>query len=90
MGRELPDSIRRGQRITGMTSGQDSLPVASSLFDFKQRGETGTWLSELIPHHGKIVDDIALIKTIHTDRDQSRPRPSPSSKAAASSPDARA
>ncbi len=66
-GQELPDSIRRGQRITGMTSGQDSLPVASSLFEFKQHGETGTWLSELLSHHGKIVDDIALIKTVHTD-----------------------
>ena len=66
-GQELPDSIRRGQRITGMTSGQDSLPVASPLFEFKQHGETGTWLSELLSYHAKIVDDIALIKTIHTD-----------------------
>ncbi len=64
---ELPSSIRMGQRITGMTSGQNSLPVASSIFNFKQYGQSGTWLSELIPHHGKIVDDIAIIKTVNTD-----------------------
>jgi hypothetical protein len=66
-GAELPDSVRMGQRITGMTSGQSSLPVASSIFKFQQYGQNGTWLSELIPHHGKIIDDIALIKTVHTD-----------------------
>ena len=66
-GQELPDSVRQGQRITGMTSGQDSFPVASSIFKFNQHGETGTWLSELIPHQGKIVDDVAYIKTVHTD-----------------------
>ncbi|MDA1313083.1 MAG: DUF1501 domain-containing protein [Acidobacteria bacterium] len=66
-GQELPDSIRQGQRITGMTSGQDSLPVASSIFEFKQHGQSGTWLSELIPHQSKIVDDVAYIKTLHTD-----------------------
>jgi len=66
-GQELPDSVRRGQRITGMTSGQDSFPVASSIFKFNQHGETGTWLSELIPHQGKIIDDVAYIKTVHTD-----------------------
>jgi hypothetical protein len=66
-GTELPASIRMGQRITGMTSGQSSLPVASSIFNFKQYGQSGAWLSELIPHHGKIVDDIAIIKTTNTD-----------------------
>jgi len=66
-GQELPDSVRGGQRITGMTSGQDSLPVAASLFDFHQHGQSGTWLSELLPHHGKIVDDVALVKTVQTD-----------------------
>ena len=50
-----------------MTSGQDSFPVASSIFKFRRHGQSGTWLSDLIPHHGKIVDDIALIKTMHTD-----------------------
>lgn len=66
-GKELPDSVRNGQRITGMTSGQSSFPVARSMFDFKQHGQSGTWVSELLPHHGKIVDNIALIKTVNTD-----------------------
>jgi hypothetical protein len=66
-GTELPDSVRRGQRITGMTSGQSSLPVASSIFQFKQHGQSGAWLSELLPHMAKVVDDIAIIKTVHTD-----------------------
>ncbi len=66
-GTELPDSIRRGQRITGMTSGQDSFPVVAPIFDFKQHGQSGTWLSELLPHTAGIVDDIAIIKTINTD-----------------------
>ncbi len=66
-GSELPASVRMGQRITGMTSGQKTLPVASSIFNFKQYGKSGTWLSELLPHHGKIVDDIAIIKTVNTD-----------------------
>jgi hypothetical protein len=66
-GTELPATVRMGQRITGMTSGQSSLPVASSIFKFSQQGQTGTWLSELLPYHGKIVDDICLIKTANTD-----------------------
>ena len=66
-GKELPDSVRNGQRITGMTSGQSSFPVARSIFDFQQHGRSGTWLSELLPHHGKIVDDIAIIKSVNTD-----------------------
>jgi hypothetical protein len=64
---ELPASVRMGQRITGMTSGQSSLPVAPSIFKFSQHGKSGTWLSELLPHHAKIVDDIAIIKTVNTD-----------------------
>src|SRR6188474_2050699 len=66
-GTELPDSIRRGQRITGMTSGQDSFPVAAPTFKFSRHGKTGTWLSELLPHTAKIVDDIAIVKTMNTD-----------------------
>ena len=66
-GTELPDSIRRGQRITGMTSGQSAFPCVKSLFRFKQHGQSGTWVSELLPHTAKIVDDIAVIKTMHTD-----------------------
>jgi hypothetical protein len=66
-GTELPDSVRMGQRITGMTSGQSSFPVVSSIFRFQQHGQSGAWLSELLPHTAKIVDDITLIKTVHTE-----------------------
>ncbi len=66
-GTELPDSVRRGQRITGMTSGQGTLPVASSIFKFRQCGESGSWVSELLPYTAKIVDEITIIKTVHTE-----------------------
>ncbi|HUS07362.1 MAG TPA: DUF1501 domain-containing protein [Bryobacteraceae bacterium] len=66
-GTELPGSIRMGQRITGMTSGQSSLPVASSIFDFKQHGKSGAWFSELLPYMAKSADDFAIIKTVNTD-----------------------
>lgn len=66
-GTELPASVRMGQRITGMTSGQDSLPVAPSIFKFSQHGQSGAWISDLLPHTGKIADDIALIRTMHTE-----------------------
>jgi hypothetical protein len=56
-----------GQRITGMTSGQSSLPVARSIFKFQQYGESGAWVSELLPNIAKIVDDITIIKTMNTD-----------------------
>ncbi|MBI5396740.1 MAG: DUF1501 domain-containing protein [Verrucomicrobia bacterium] len=64
---ELPDSIRMGQRITTMTSGQKSFPVAPSIFKFAQHGNSGAWLSELLPHTAEIVDDLAFIKTMHTE-----------------------
>src|SRR5690349_4363385 len=66
-GTELPDSVRKGQRITGMTSGQSSFPVAAPIFKFQQAGQSGAWISELLPHTAKIVDDIAIIKTLNTD-----------------------
>ncbi len=66
-GTELPDSVRKGQRITGMTSGQSSFPCVNSLFKFSQHGKSGTWVSELLPHTAKIVDDITIIKTMNTD-----------------------
>ncbi len=66
-GQDLPDSVRRGQRITGMTSGQDRLPVAASAFEFQRHGQSGTSLSELLPHTAKVVDNIALVKTVQTD-----------------------
>ncbi len=66
-GTELPASVRMGQRITGMTSGQSTLPVARSIFKFQQHGQSGAWLSELLPHTAGIVDDIAIIKTTNTE-----------------------
>jgi hypothetical protein len=66
-GIDLPDSIRMGQRITGMTSGQSTLPVAPTIFKFAQHGQSGAWLSELLPHTAKIADDITIVKTVHTD-----------------------
>jgi hypothetical protein len=63
---QLPNSIRQGQRITTMTSGQSRLPVAPSKFRFRRHGQCGTWISELLPHTAKMVDDIAVVKTVHT------------------------
>lgn len=63
---DLPDSVRQGQRITTMTSGQARLPVAPSKFRFSKRGESGTWVSELLPHTGGVTDELALIRTVHT------------------------
>ena len=63
---ELPKSVRGDQRITTMTSGQSKLAVAPSLFKFAQHGQCGRWVSELLPHTSKVVDDIALIKTVNT------------------------
>ena len=63
----LPDSIRMGQRITGMTSGQKTLPVAPSIFKFAQHGQSGAWLSELLPQTAKVADDLCIIKSMHTE-----------------------
>lgn len=64
---DLPESVRAGQRLTGMTSGQSRLPLAPSKYKFSQHGHNGTWISELLPHTAKMVDDIAIIKTVHTE-----------------------
>jgi len=66
-GMDLPASVRMGQRLTGMTSGQDRFPLVGSHFDFKQYGQSGAWVSELFPNIAKIVDDICIIKTMHTE-----------------------
>ena len=66
-GEELPASIRMGQRLTGMTSGQAKFPLVGSHFSFKQYGQSGAWVSELFPHTAKIVDEICFIKTMHTE-----------------------
>ncbi|MCY2935756.1 MAG: DUF1501 domain-containing protein [Planctomycetota bacterium] len=66
-GTELPDSIRHGQRLTGMTSGQKSFPVIAPKFKFHQAGQAGTWVSELLPHTARVMDDICLIRSMHTE-----------------------
>ena len=66
-GSELPDSIRKGQRLTGMTATQSSFPVAPSVFKFAQHGSSGAWVSELMPHTAKIVDQLTFIKSMHTE-----------------------
>ncbi len=64
---DLPDSIRKGQRLTGMTSGQKSFPVAPSKFHFAQHGQSGTWFSELLPHTASIADKITVIRSMFTE-----------------------
>jgi hypothetical protein len=64
---ELPDSIRRGQRLTGMTATQTSFPVAPSIFKFAQHGQSGAWVSDLMPNFAKSVDKVCFIKSMHTE-----------------------
>ncbi|MGC4233446.1 MAG: DUF1501 domain-containing protein [Niabella sp.] len=66
-GQDLPASVRDGQRLTGMTSEQASFPLVGSFYDFAQYGESRAWVSELFPHTAKIVDDLCIIKSMHTD-----------------------
>ena len=66
-GEELPDSIRQGQRLTGMTSEQKKFPVAPSKYKFARYGKAGTWLCELLPHTAKVVDDLCVIKSLYTE-----------------------
>ncbi len=66
-GEELPESVRQGQRLTGMTSGQGGFPLAGSVFDFKQHGQSGKWLSDRLPYLGQVADDICWINSMHTD-----------------------
>jgi len=66
-GEELPDSVRKGQRLTGMTAGQTSFPLAGSMFNFKQYGESGHWMSDLLPYQSKIVDELCFVHSMYTD-----------------------
>ena len=66
-GEELPASVRGEQRLTGMSVNQSSLPLAGSHFKFSQHGQSGAWLSDLLPHHRDIVDDVCFIKSMHTE-----------------------
>ncbi len=64
--KDLPDSVRMGQRITTMTSGQKRFPLAPSMFKFQQHGESGAWVSELLPHTHKVIDDLSIIRSVYT------------------------
>ena len=66
-GEELPDSIRQGQRLTGMSGNQSTLPLAGAQFKFRRHGECGMWVSELLPHTAGIVDKLCFVRSMHTD-----------------------
>ena len=66
-GQELPASVRMGQRLTGMTAGQTTFPIAASHLAFAQHGNAGAWLSELLPHTAKVADDLCFIKSMQTE-----------------------
>ena len=66
-GQNLPESVRMGQRLTGMTSGQKTFPLAGSIFKFQQYGECRAWVSELMPYTSKIVDDLCFVKSMYTE-----------------------
>ena len=66
-GQDLPESVRQGQRLTGMTAGQASFPLAGSQFNFAQNGQSGAWVSDLMPHTAKIVDELCFIKSMYTE-----------------------
>lgn len=66
-GEDLPESIRNGQRLTGMTSGQDKFPLVGSNFGFQQHGKNGTWISDLLPYTAKMVDELCIVKSMYTE-----------------------
>jgi hypothetical protein len=66
-GQDLPDSVRQGQRLTGMTAYQATFPTAPTAFQFAQHGNSGAWLSELLPHTAKIADELTFMKSLHTE-----------------------
>lgn len=66
-GQNLPESVRNGQRLTGMSAGQSSFPLAASVYKFAQYGKSRAWVSELLPHHTKIVDEVCFIKSMYTE-----------------------
>src|SRR5204862_6371487 len=66
-GEQLPEHVRGGQRLTGMTSQQASIPLAGSIFPFKQHGQAGTWFSDLLPHTAGVADEICVIRSMFTE-----------------------
>ncbi len=67
MGQDLPESIRQGQRLTGMTANQAKFPLVGSFYDFQQYGQARAWVSDLFPHTAKVVDDICIVKSLFTE-----------------------
>lgn len=66
-GEDLPDSIRKGQRLTGMSANQANLPMAGSVFGFRQQGRSGAWISELLPWTSRVADDLCIVRSLHTE-----------------------
>ncbi|PJE47298.1 MAG: sulfatase [Sediminibacterium sp.] len=66
-GQDLPESIRMGQRLTGMTADQKKFPLAGTVFNFKQHGKNGAWFSELLPHIASVSDDLCIVKSMYTE-----------------------
>ncbi len=64
---DLPESVRMGQRLTGMTANQKAFPLKGAVHEFKQYGQSGAWVSDLLPHTSKIVDDLCFVKSLHTE-----------------------
>jgi hypothetical protein len=67
VGQELPDSVRGGQRLTGMTANQSSFPLVGSFADFKQYGQSGAWISDLMPYTAKIANELCIVRSMHTE-----------------------
>jgi hypothetical protein len=65
--KDLPESIRKGQRLTTMTSGQARFPIAPSMYKFAQHGKSGMWISELLPWTAKVADEMCFIRSMHTE-----------------------
>ncbi len=66
-GKDLPDSVRKGQRLTGMSANQSSLPIVPSIYKFNGHGQSNTMISELLPYTAKVVDELCIIKSLWTD-----------------------
>src|SRR6476620_10726293 len=66
-GQQLPERVRGGQRLTGMSAQQSSIPLAGSIFKFARHGQSGAWLSDLLPYHRRIVDDICIVRSMWTE-----------------------
>src|SRR5258708_23847750 len=65
--KDMPDSVRGNQQLTGMTAGQSRFPIAPAHWPFKQYGQTGTWVSDLLPYTARMVDDLTIVKSVNTD-----------------------